>query len=674
MSRRSLWQWALDGVAGVCLLGVLAMIAAAPLRTFHDNIIFLAMGRSLLGGAVPYVDFFEINFPLIMYLSIIPVVIADLLAVNPVPVSVIMVYALVLGAAGVSRFLLARYVAPFGRPLASIVTLGFALHTVSVYLLYEYGQREHIFILLYFPWFLLRWIRWRDTGSVQPVHPALAVMLGVLAGIGLCIKPHYLIISAAVELFWLITRRDARRLLRPEVIACGVFGLAYAAHFFLVPDMLARYMEILRFVSQGGYRAYGDHQPLDLVFRQLSLVILGLMPFAIQREPDTPALDLTRALGILILSSVLTYELQGRGLWYHLVPGVFGAVQLVGIEVMRRSDLGLSGLRQPPSADSAMKLANTAGVVAACVLLVGAFLWRSKLTPATIGTLRQVYSDPDIAEVITANSQEGDRIFVASTSLALYGTAIQTGRDITPYIGADVVYMSLFGVEEPTEAYRPEYAVHPEVSQYLAQIGQDIAAYEPSLIILDDHEGRIGLPKTFSLADFLQSRGFVAQHITPAYIQAGRQAGFIFYRRVGNPPGLLEQPVRFGDTLSLAAWQIDPGSQVEPCQSLTVRSWWEAAAEIDAVYSLSVVLTSSGQGVSQQDGPPASLATTEWAPGGRYADQRTLQVPCGLAPGEYPLLMTIYHPDTLEKLPVTYADGGHIGEYFYLTTLTVAGD
>jgi hypothetical protein len=78
--------------------------------------------------------------------------------------------------------------------------------------------------------------------------------------------------------------------------------------------------------------------------------------------------------------------------------------------------------------------------------------------------------------------------------------------------------------------------------------------------------------------------------------------------------------------------------------------------------------------VSQQDGPPASLATTEWAPGGRYADQRTLQVPCGLAPGEYPLLMTIYHPDTLEKLPVTYADGGHIGEYFYLTTLTVAGD
>ena len=45
---------------------------------------YLEMGRYLLEGRLPYVDYIELNPPLIHYISVIPVFLADLTGINPI--------------------------------------------------------------------------------------------------------------------------------------------------------------------------------------------------------------------------------------------------------------------------------------------------------------------------------------------------------------------------------------------------------------------------------------------------------------------------------------------------------------------------------------------------------------------------------------------------------------
>ncbi|MGE5532346.1 MAG: hypothetical protein ACM3VW_09545 [Bacteroidota bacterium] len=59
----------------------LALIAAHPDRVNHDSAQHLQIGQMILHGAVPFIDVYDTNPPLIMYLSAIPAGIAQALGV-----------------------------------------------------------------------------------------------------------------------------------------------------------------------------------------------------------------------------------------------------------------------------------------------------------------------------------------------------------------------------------------------------------------------------------------------------------------------------------------------------------------------------------------------------------------------------------------------------------------
>lgn len=130
------------------------------------------------------------------------------------------------------------------------------------------------------------------------------------------------------------------------------------------------------------------------------------------------------------------------------------------------------------------------------------------------------------------------------------------------------------------------------------------------------------------------------------------------YRRI--PPDM-SAPAVFGD-FTLFNWALLTDVHVPACGSVTLESWWRAAARPDDNYSMTLVLVgSAGTGIANTDSEPAALLTLQWQPGQAYLDARTLTVPCDAPPGAYPLMVNLYSPQ----------DGAPLGSLFYLTTIHV---
>jgi hypothetical protein len=131
----------------------------------------------------------------------------------------------------------------------------------------------------------------------------------------------------------------------------------------------------------------------------------------------------------------------------------------------------------------------------------------------------------------------------------------------------------------------------------------------------------------------------------------------------------------FGDQLSLRSWLLQQSVNVKPCQQITVQSWWSADEGVPNELSMTLVLVNptDGQGIANADGAPTgrdSGALTQEQP---HIDERSLQIPCDIQSGEYPLLIGVYGftGDKINRLPASLPDGTPLGNFAYLTTLFV---
>ncbi len=130
---------------------------------------------------------------------------------------------------------------------------------------------------------------------------------------------------------------------------------------------------------------------------------------------------------------------------------------------------------------------------------------------------------------------------------------------------------------------------------------------------------------------------------------------------------------QFGEYLQLYDWRLlNDDVRVQPCARIFVESWWRVEQLPDVNYSLQAVLVDGdGNPVADANTPLGAVPTSIWEAGQFTADVRSIAVPCDTLPGEYPLILGVYNPDTLEPLPVTDTDGNGVGNQLYLTTIIV---
>ena len=187
--------------AAILVFGVL-ILATVVVRSFdpdsfnHDVAWILHVAGQMLGGSVLYIDIVEENPPLVFWLSVPAVAVARALGCSPILVFNLGVAAAIAWTAALV-YRIVRGAQP-GTPTIYAVSIAGVLVALEVLAPgYEYGQRDHLFAIAVFPYVFAAAARLQG----QRIETRLALAAGLFAGLGIALKPYFLLFWLVVELF-----------------------------------------------------------------------------------------------------------------------------------------------------------------------------------------------------------------------------------------------------------------------------------------------------------------------------------------------------------------------------------------------------------------------------------------------------------------------------------------
>ena len=307
---------------------VFAMVAAAVapelMRSAPPDVAFLlyAAGR-VLDGARLYHDVVEINPPLIIWLNLPIELAARALHVSDVLVYRLSAAAVVGGLFRLCYHLVRSYVAPdnarFGRYL--LLLLCFALFPLAAE---DFGQREHFVLALLAPYLLLAAAR---LGG-RRVSVRDAAWVGVLAGIGIALKPHFAVTWLVLELILRLRAGGDRAAVTSELLGVLGFVTGYAVAVVLVtPEYVALAVEL-----GPAYTRYLREPLTSLIFfaPAAPLVLFALLALVVLRRYASEP-RLWGLFGAAAASCYIGGLLQDKGFRYHFYPSLGFAFVLLGL-------------------------------------------------------------------------------------------------------------------------------------------------------------------------------------------------------------------------------------------------------------------------------------------------------------------------------------------------------
>jgi hypothetical protein len=134
------------------------------------------------------------------------------------------------------------------------------------------------------------------------------------------------------------------------------------------------------------------------------------------------------------------------------------------------------------------------------------------------------------------------------------------------------------------------------------------------------------------------------------------------------------QPMQanFSDLVQLIGYDLDT-RRAYPGGRLPVTLYWQAMVPLPASYQVFTHLESDSGLVAQADGIPVcwTYPTDAWRPGQIIADQHAISLSADVRPGQYPLEVGLYLPDTFERLDVLDVMGHPTGTSVTLTTVEI---
>ncbi len=351
------------------------------------------------------------------------------------------------------------------------------------------AQREQIMVILAAPWLVMQLPR---EGAERPgVTAALAGM----AALGICLKPFFLLIPAAVTLWQVIVARSLRPVLAPANLVMGCVGLAY------VGAALLCHPEYFRDVIPVAQDVYGSITFGDGVAR--FVLALNAAPFVLfggllLRRGAAPAG--TGGFVAAALAGLGCYILQWNGFGYHMIPFAAFAT-MAAVWVICRA-----GRLAPVTLAAAIALVLGGGLAA----------------------LRGTYSNPMAKGVLSAldPSWTPDGVITLSTHVPdgpPLAARLNT-RWVSRYPHAWLVPGALNGrgaadcVAEPARCGRLGAILDRTRSDYIS----DIRAGKPDLLVVNNRSGYIDDPN-FSWYRFMAE--------APGWAEA-----FSDYRKIRSTP------------------------------------------------------------------------------------------------------------------------------------------
>ncbi len=449
--------------------------AGAELATIaRADIAFLlyAAGR-VLDGARLYVDVVEMNPPLIVALNLPAVLLARAVGGSEILVYRTLVVAAMLGALVLADWSLRWVLGPAGGRLRRrlLLVLAFALFPAA---LDSFGQREHLLIALALPYVLLAGVR--ADGRPAPVGPAAAA--GVLAGVGLALKPHFLLVWAAVEGYAAWQLR-ARRM-SPEALGAAAFLGVYLAG---VAVLTPQYFDLVQLLGPA-YSGFGRDPFLHVLVTApgAAMCFLAVLAFtALRREAGH--MSLWTVLAVALLASFVAGAAQQKGWGYHFYPARVFAFALLALAVV---DVGRPLLRPVQRMYAAVAFAALATSVLTWVATgTGRILNRDPVTRTTEAQLSR------LVNAVRRHNPPGGSLYGMSYSneagfpLVNYSGARWASRFPHLWIIESVYHDQLYAAA-PLRFHAPA-AMGAAVRYLHDAVHQDLTRHRPDLLVVLRH-------------------------------------------------------------------------------------------------------------------------------------------------------------------------------------------
>lgn len=496
------WQ-AIAAVSVIALLFIAQIVIRWTSEINHDTGWYLYVAAGLLDGKSLYTDFVEVNPPLSMWLTVPPVVLARWTGLAPDRALYVQQFLLT----AASLLLAARY-------LRAIPELQHAARLVLLCLLAfimlfapgpDFGQREHLMVLLFLPWLLLRVAR---ASGFKPGKPE-AALIGIAAAVAVCIKPHSAVAVLMVEALLLLRFRSLRLVFATENLVALAFCTAYLVTIWM---WASEFLSVVLPLGVEAYVPYYGRPALLLVERSsrtvFIMVIMGaLLWLSGSGQRLLPAVLLAAAAGFLV-----SYYLQAKGYFYHLLP----AVAFAAFAASAAFASILTSRREAPASHLARML--PAFMMAVVLLLT----WKPQI---------YFYAGQPFEDAIDRHKPGARSVFIASTNVF---------QPFPMVVKRDLVWASRF----PVQWLVPYVSHHwggtgalpddPIVHMALQSAVSDLDTHRPDVVFIDRRSGQ-DYVKNGSF-DFLAFYGEDPRFagIWAGYVKQGETAGFEIYVAKGG--------------------------------------------------------------------------------------------------------------------------------------------
>lgn len=361
---------------------VFGVICSNPLMVAPGVSLNLEAAKLILLGKVPYLDFFCLSSPLLLYASVVPLSVGQALGLLPSLASNVLVWSLAL----VSVLSCAAILLPrrHHREWHYFPLFLVAYALANVLMLFQIGQGEHLVMLALTPYFLVRWLRWNG----QTVSRREAIVSGAFAAFAVCLWHGFLAIAASLEVFWLLSLRRFRPLLALEVRACICTVSILLLSALSLPEAARNeYISLVFPLLSLGYQChdwsiYGINSVPERrdIFYTAIAAILFVLPFRRRTSLAAP-------LAVVFLVGFALYLSQLKGLSQSAIPMIFAITLLLSVNlsiaggIVRRISRNVYSRRLRASAGNGASwrnpLVSNLGLLAYAVsvlVLAGAFL------------------------------------------------------------------------------------------------------------------------------------------------------------------------------------------------------------------------------------------------------------------------------------------------------------
>lgn len=315
----------------------------------HDVGAILYVTGRWLGGEKLYVDIIDENLPLTFIVHALPVLTARILPGGvPFWFTAWVVAGIFASFYACSR--LVRRVPSADHALTEALLPPVLLFLFTVLPNEHFGQREHIMFVASAPYLIASMARAENVRLSRPS----AVAIGLVAGVFLAMKPYYLAIPAAVELFLLVRRGWRTTLTDPIPWAIFFVALVHLALMYTVFSAFGRFVMPMALES---YEPIGDSGWQQVLTSNVMLpTLIALLIFG------AFAIFLTQALAARVLlafgiGAAVSAVAQAKGWPYHVLPALSGAILLATFTLSQTIDrylpISRSGHRLPVAVISA---------------------------------------------------------------------------------------------------------------------------------------------------------------------------------------------------------------------------------------------------------------------------------------------------------------------------------